>query len=393
MGAMGRASSRSGSSRSSGRSATSARRGQLGRRRTGHAQPARNRRSRNHVSWSRRLGIVGALLLAGVSVVFAGQALQSPATDSPSATLPTSRPGAAATATPAQPALLPAAPRLEPPAEEVVSVAEVDIAGRLAEELPRDGRYRLRIYVNGELVRDRRLPRRDAFTLPAVPLAEGANSITIAVSGPAGESLHSAPIEIELDSEPPPVRLSEPQAGVVYAAETTVRGTSEPGATLTVSNRASRASATLVVPDDGRFEVGLALAQGRNDILVEARDRAGNTNRASVAVERRDGQASVRLSLTRRSIGLAALPATMTIRVRVLDQAGQPVDGAEVTLTFSPPGLPTITHVDTSRDGAVTWAGVRIARDGAQRGQGLVAVLVVMPDGTSLQESEFFTIE
>jgi hypothetical protein len=400
MGGMGRASSRSGSSRSSSRPAAgsrgtggSRRGGQGTRRRTGQAQPARGRRSRGHVSWARRIGIVGALLLAGVSVVFAGQALQPPAADRSPDAAATGRPAGAATATPTAPAILPVAPTLDQPAADLVTTAEVVISGRLTEDLPRDGRYRLRLYINGELVRDRRLPRRNAFTLPAVPLSEGDNSITAAVTGPAGESLHSAPIAIELDTQAPPVTLSEPAAGVVYTPETVVRGRSEPGVTLSVSNRSNRAGATLVVADDGAFEVALALAAGRNDILVEARDRAGNASRASVTVERRDGRAAVSLSLTRRTIALAALPAMMTIRARIVDPAGQPVDGAEVTFTFSPPGLPTSTHVDTSRAGMVTWAGVRIGRDGAQRGQGLVAVLVVMPDGTTLQESEFFTIE
>ncbi|HVM31487.1 MAG TPA: Ig-like domain-containing protein [Candidatus Limnocylindrales bacterium] len=328
-----------------------------------------------------------------MSVVLAGQAFQPATSDGVPGTAASSRPSTVTAGHSPVGGSLPAAPRLDEPPVGLVTVDNLEVSGRLVEDLPRDAGYRLRLYVNGELVRDRRLPRRRAFTFPEVPLREGPNAITAAIAGPAGESLHSPAIEVELDTQPPALQLAEPAPGVVYAEDVIVRGTSEAGATVSASNRANRAAATLAIEDDGQFEARLPLVIGSNDIVVEARDRAGNAQRATVTVERMDGRAGVSLSLTRRSIALTALPATMTIRARVLDPTGQPVDDAEVTLTISPPGLPTQTHVEISREGNVTWAGVRIARDGAQRGQGLVTVLVVMPDGTTLQGSEFFTIQ
>jgi hypothetical protein len=397
---MGRSSNRSGQSRNTGRGAATGRSTRPGtgrspasnRRRTGHAKRASGGREAARVSWSRRIGIIGALLLAGASVVFAGQALQSPEQTAGPGSSPINQPGGATAGQTSAPTLA-QAPTLDQPAPALVTAGEIDVSGRLNEELPRDGSYRLRIYVNGELVRDRRLPRRQAFNIPAVPLTEGHNEITASVAGAVGESLHSGPIEVELDTTPPLINVLEPLAGEIYASETVVRGTSEAGATLSVSNRTNRAGATLVVPPDGTFEVGLALAAGHNEIVLEARDRAGNTDTTSFSLERREGQASVRLSLSRPTIALESLPAAITIRARVLDAAGGPVDGAEVTLSLSPPGLPTVTHVATSQAGSVIWTGVRIARDGAQPGQGLATVLAVLPDGTTLQASEFFTVE
>jgi hypothetical protein len=397
--AMGRTAGRAGQSRGSSRTGgATRRRAGSSSRGSGHARPARApaRRRGARVSWPRRLGLVGALLLLGASVVFAGQALQP---QDPPATPIGGRPTDGAEPSPRstpiateRPAFLPGAPVLRPVAATLVTVDEIELSGELIEDLPRDGRYRLRVYINGELVRDRRLPRRDAFTLPPVAINEGRNEISLAINGPAGESLHSAPVLVVRDTTPPVVTVLEPAGDPIYASATQIRGTSEPGATLQLTNRANRASASLVVGDDGRFESGLALAMGTNEIVLEARDAAGNVGRATLVVERRDGSTSATLSLSRNQFALTGLPATFTVRGRLLDPAGLPIDDAEVTFSVSPPGLPTQTYVGTTSGGVVTWSGVRISRD-AQAGQGLVTMLVVLPDGATIQASDFFTIE
>jgi hypothetical protein len=390
---MGRSPGRSAQARGGDRDRGGAQRqGRTTRRNPGQAQPARGgRRPAPRFGWSRRLGLAAALVLLGVSVVLAGHALAPPDEPGRSATPVAASPGESP---PSVPDVLPVAPELLAPETALTAEPGIELRGRLNEDLPRDGRYRLRIYVNGELALDRRLPRRQNFSVARVPLSEGANSITAAIAGPLGESLHSAPVAIELDSTPPGLGLQEPPSGaVVYGEAVVVRGNSEAGASLTLANRATGWQSPVEVGADGRFEATVALAVGVNDVRAEARDAAGNVTRANLSVERRDGSPSVTLTLSRDRLALAELPTTISLRARVLDPAGLPVDGADVTLSISPPGLPTFTHHAATSAGTVTWSAIRLSRDGAQRGEGLVTVMVVLPDGTTIQQSAFFTID
>jgi hypothetical protein len=329
--------------------------------------------------------VVGALVLAGVSVVFASQALGpggAPGT-TPRASLPT-----AATAT--LPPALAAAPEISHPEATLTARPSVMLTGRLVEELPRDA-YRLRVYVNGELQRERRLPRRQEFELE-VGLDEGANSITLAVAGPAGEGLHSAPVEITRDSLPPAIASLEPASGTTIFDDVVVlRGTSEPGATLRVTNTATGTTSSSVIGDDGALEMAVNLAIGSNSIALEARDAAGNSATADLVFERREGEPTVELSLSRTSMTLAGLPTSMTLVAHVLDAAGAPVEGAEVVFSLSPPGMPTLTFDATTQAGVARWSSVRIS-DAATAGQGLATVLVTLPDGGTLTSSAYFTI-
>ena len=324
--------------------------------------------------------------MVGASVVLAGQALSPIGPDGPTGSGdPTGRP----TRSPA----LPQAPLLLLPALTLTTEPLAEVSGRFVEELPRDAGYRLRVYVNGELLRARRLPRRDEFTLDNVPLTEGVNSITLAVSGPSGESLHSAPVEIELDSTVPPIDLLQPSAGeAIYAPIASLRGTSEAGATLTVTNESTQQARSLVVPTSGAFEISVDLLGGFNPLRLDARDAAGNESHARLTVERREGSPSVRLRLARTALNAAALPTTVWLEAEVRDASGAPIDGAEVVFSLSPPGLPTFTYNATTLNGVARWPSVRISGE-AQVGQGLATVLVTLSSGETLSASEFFTIE
>jgi len=382
---MGRTADRRSSSRGTRRPAAA-----RGSARTGRGQARRSgtRSPTARVSWGRRLGIAFALLVVGASVVFASQALSptGPA-DGPAGS------GGQSSAPTRSPTTLPLAPLLLLPPTTLTTEPTTSLNGRFVEQLPRDGSYRLRIYLNGELLRDRRLPRRDEFTIDDVALAEGRNSFTLAVAGPAGESLHSAPIEIELDSTAPQISLLSPSGGqTVYAPATALRGTSEPGATLRVTNQATSQTASLVVADDGSFEIVIDLLNGFNELLLDARDAAGNEAHARLTVERREGAPSVRLRLSRTSLDAAALPTTIWLEAEVSDASGAPIDGAEVVFSLSPPGLPTTTYIATTLGGVARWPSVRISDD-AQQGQGLATVMVTLLDGETLTASEFFTIE
>lgn len=376
---MGRAADRR-SSRGTGRRAVTptARRGARPQsRRRQPSQPAR-------IGWSRRLGIAAALLVAGVSVVFASQAM------GPGGPAATPR-DPAATPTPTPAPVLAAAPELLPPSATLTNEPSITLDARLLEDLPRD-EFRLRVYVNGDLERERRLPRRQQFSL-AVALVEGPNSITLAVSGAGGESLHSAPVEVTRDSRAPAISGLEPASGTtVYAERATLRGTTEPGATLRVLNQATGSASTRVVGEDGAIEVAVDLVLGANELVLETRDAAGNEARAAVSLERREGAPTVELTLSRTSLTLAGLPTSISLRADVLEAGGAPVDGAEVTFSLSPPGVPTLTYNATTVAGVARWPSVRIS-DAATAGDGLATVLVTLPDGETLTTSVYFSIE
>ena len=328
-------------------------------------------------------------------MVLAGQALRpgdrlDP--DAPPVASPSGGPaGSSSSPRPTPAAGLAAAPEVLPPETTLTNQPTVTLSGRLAEDPARDAR-RLRVYVNGELQHGRRLPRSRQFTFE-VALTEGLNSITLAIKGPAGESLHSTPVEIVLDSTPPAISNLEPASGAtVYADSVTLRGTSEPGATLRVSSQTNGSSSAVAVPAEGAFEVPVSLVPGANEIQLETRDAAGNSARAGLSIERREGQASVRLDLSRSTIALSELPVSVSLRADVRDAAGQAVDGAEVVFSLSPPGLPTLTYNATTSTGTARWTSVRIA-DWASAGEGLATVFVTLPDGQTLTASEYFAIE
>jgi hypothetical protein len=355
-------------------------------RRAGQAQARRPKRTASaHLGWARRIGVAFALLVGGVSVVFAGQALVPAGPGQAGAGSP-----AATTSTPAR---LPLAPQLAQPAVTLTSEPAISLSGRLLEELPRDAGYRLRVYLNGTLVRDRRLPRRDEFTLDELTLTEGANSITAAVAGPAGEGLHSGPVQIVLDSTPPSISLLEPAAGeTVYLPSIVLRGTSEAGASLRLTNQATGRILGGEVGVHGTFALTIELLTGFNELRLETRDRAGNQAQASLTIERRLGEPSVRLSMSRTALVAAALPTAVSLSVEVRDESGAPIDGAEVVFSLSPPGLPTITYSVITVAGLARWDAVRISTD-AQTGQGLATVLVTLEGGETLTDSVLFTIE
>jgi hypothetical protein len=338
--------------------------------------------------------MVLALLILGTSIVLAGQALQSPA-DGPLGSTPRPGDNPQPGSTPAIGAMpVPSAPVLNPPEQALVTSASVELTGTLPEGLLRDGSHRLRIYVNGELVRERRLPRRDAFKVDSVPLRQGENAVQAAIVGPGGESLHSSPVAVTRDDVAPIIRLMEPRDGVTVHSDTQLlRGRSEAGAALEITNRATSQAWEATADDDGRFEVALSLALGRNRIAVHARDVAGNRSRASIDVVREEGAAAVNLSLSRDTLAMEALPTALNLTARITDELGAAVDGAEVTFSISPPGQSTTTFRTTSSNGVAVWRAVRVPREGTSSGPGFATVLVALPSGRTLQGSARFTVQ
>ena len=269
----------------------------------------------------------------------------------------------------------------------------MDVSGTLPRGLPRDGSLALRVYVNGALERERRLPQTDAFVVRAVELEQGENQIVAALHGPAGEGDRSGPLVVTRDDVAPRVRLDEPRQGAtVLDDEVTLRGTTEPGVLLTVTNTTNSREVSTTADADGSFETSIGVDTGANALTVTAVDAAGNRRREELTVTAGESNAQLDLTLSDEALSLSALPATITLSASVTNEGGMPVHGADVTFSLSQPGQPTVTYRTTSRNGTATWRNVRLPREGALAGQGFATVLVVLPTGATLQESATFSV-
>ena len=351
------------------------------RRTSGSARP------RARFGWSRRLGVALAVLVVGASAVVAGQLLERDAMPPVD--------GAVTASDVPNDGPPPPAPTLLQPAATLVTAAQIDIEVALPAELlsPRTDGYRLRIYVNDELVRERRLPDESPAQVREIPLESGQNRIAAAVVAQSGgESLHSAALLVTRDDLPPVIHVVTPGDGErVFLEELPIRGRTEPDAQITLTNAATGEELEVSAGSDGRFEAVVVLATGRNTLSLRARDAAGNRSRASISVLRARSAASVTLEVRPDSIRLDDLPRTLSLLAAVNGVDGRTVDGAEVTFSMSVPGQSTMTYTTTSEAGRAAWYGLRVPRDGALTGSGLATVLVVLggdqADGLDLSAS------
>jgi hypothetical protein len=349
------------------------------------------------LGWSRRIGIVIALLALGGTVVLAGgfgtRGAPQPVAVSASprrtlAATPTLRiTDAPAAATPH------GAPSIAKPATEVTTDATWDARVTLTTAgIPRN-QLTLRIYRNDTMALE--VPVRAGRTMLVrdIPLEQGLNAISAAFVASGGEGPRSAGVSLTLDDIPPEIALSDPvDHAVINAPLVTLRGQTEPEATVTVQNLSSGARLSTATADaQGRFQVGIGLTPGGNDLEITARDKAGNTARAARSITRGAGVADVQLSMTRTSFRVRSLPATFDVTLLVTDASGLAVDRAPVTFSLSPPGLPTSTFQATTELGHAAWLAVTLP-EGLQVGSGFVTARVTLPDGATLQQTTTFTV-
>lgn len=85
---------------------------------------------------------------------------------------------------------------------------------------------------------------------------------------------------VVVDTRPPWFDIAQPaDGGLVNSSRVMVRGTVEPGATVRVDGQPAAVAG-------GAFEAEAHLEEGPNELVVEARDRAGNVGRATLTVAR-----------------------------------------------------------------------------------------------------------
>jgi hypothetical protein len=331
------------------------------------------------VSWGRRIGIVGGLLLAAVSVVFAAEQFDG-RKSTPVAT----------TAAPNNVAVMPA-PVLDPP-DSPTGASSIRVRGHVGAVVDASASFRVRVYVNNRFKRDTKLqPGDDQFTVGDVPLIEGTNTITATVSSGEYETAASAPVTVERDATPPALKITSPRTDTVYGDTLLLSGTTDAGAQLELVNRTNSARAEATATSGGEFSLSLRLAMGNNVLALGSVDAAGNATHRNLTIQRALSKAAVTVELSRETYDLANLPATISMAAHVLGPDGQPADGATVTFSISPPGQTTVTRQAETVNGVATWANYPLLLSGAQAGSGLVTVLAKLDDGESLAGSAVFS--
>jgi hypothetical protein len=322
----------------------------------------------------------GSIVLAGSQVFEPNRARTSPDPGSGSDV------GGLAVSTPTpRPTTLLLSPTLDPPAG-VLRTRRWTATGTVpAPYVGRRG-FRIRVFRNGRPAGQQRVGRDARFVIEDVALRRGRNRLTARVVAADGQSLDSTAVLVVVDDVPPRILIRQPPPGVVINAATAhVVGEAEDGARLTIANATGGHTTTAVASEKGRFEADVRLAAGPNDLRIRAVDVAGNTATRNLRITRGEGAAKATLTLSRQRFRVEALPATLSVTVRVLDADGRLVDRAPVTFSISPPGLPTTTYRTVTDHGAASWPDIHLPADGAVTGEGLVTVLVELAEGGVIQ--------
>jgi hypothetical protein len=214
----------------------------------------------------------------------------------------------------------------------------------------------------------------------------------VSITGPGGESDHSAVVRYVFDDAPPKITVTSPKNNaVINAKAVTIKGKTQARTTLLARNDANGSSVAGTAESDGTFTLSVALATGVNTITVTGTDPAGNTSQASVTVKRGTGKLAVALTASTYTIKHSKLPEPVTLTAAVSDPDGHALVGAGVTFTLSMPGIPTVS-IDgtTGSDGTATFKTT--VPKGADVGQGSATVLVTTTDYGSAQDYTVITI-
>lgn len=229
-----------------------------------------------------------------------------------------------------------------------------------------------------------------------VILGPGETSLTAALYGPGGPGPRSAPVRVIQDLDAPTLRITAPETGARTVDDSViVSGTSEPGASVTISNEANGSRREGAVSPAGTFEERVPLEMGRNRITVTSVKAAGTKREAVVVVIMEDGRPTIKLSITPRSVARSQLPRQVKVGVEVLDPAGEPLQDAAVSFYLAGPGwVPEDLEAQTDADGRATWqVDVVAAGPGSGESEPIVTVEVVAPDGQRNEERRTISIE
>ncbi|HET9681613.1 MAG TPA: Ig-like domain-containing protein, partial [Candidatus Limnocylindrales bacterium] len=183
-----------------------------------------------------------------------------------------------------------------------------------------------------------------------VELTKGRNDFSATIVKDGAESAEAPVVTITLDQDPPKVTISSPKDGAsINASTVTITGTTQAGTVLLAHNAANGLTTNTTADANGKFSLTLPVAQGSNEIDIQATDPAGNQTTATLTVKQGAGNIHANLTSSLYKISVSAdAGRSIQLRVLVTDPDGAPLPGATATFTLQIPGLGPITSTETT---------------------------------------------
>jgi hypothetical protein len=306
--------------------------------------------------------------------------------------------GAAPTESPAPSAVpLPDAPSFALPGTSYTSEETVDLSGSVPASVT--GRTGYTVVVSGGLkgqdpvdLAEVTVGETTVFSIEKVPLRIGVNVLTARISGPAGDSPASEPIYVAVDLKPPPIAITSPDEGATVNGTTvTILGKTQGRSDLIARNETTGQSISAAAEVNGTFKIKIGIRDGKNAIVIQATDPAGNSATQTLQVTKGKGALEAKIAASARTVSKSDLPQDILFTVTVTDPNGDRLPGALVTFSVSVPGIPTLTKdVKTGSDGRATYK-VTLPK-GATAGGALATALVATDQYGDTSAKLTFTI-
>jgi Glucodextranase, domain B len=342
--------------------------------------------------WVFRIALLAAILALGAGVLYVGARGFGVVVGGVGSTLNGFVQGVTATPSPspvAQEASL--APKLDQPSEPYTSQATVDLVVTVPSSLIGSANHRIRLYLalpgqDATPIKDVPIADTAKTVIPGIELTDGINDFSVSITGPGGESDHSAVVRYIFDDTPPKITITSPKNNaIVNGKAVTIKGKTQARTTLLARNDASGSSVAGTAESDGTFSLSVAIAAGLNKITITGTDPAGNTTQSVLNIKRGTGKLAVALTSSIYNIKRSRLPEPVTLIATVTNPDGQALAGADVTFTLSIPGIPTVSiDAKTGSDGKARFKTT--VPKGADLGQGSATVLVTTKDFGSAQD-------
>lgn len=271
-------------------------------------------------------------------------------------------------------------PRIAAPAKPYTNVATTELTVSVPTEVVGDSHAKVRIYLALEGLQpapviDVPVGTTSRMTIP-FDLTPGRNDISATLFRGDEESDQSPIVTYFLDQEPPKITVSSPKNGAaIDTFEVTVKGSTQAGTSLVALNDGNGTSIASVAGKDGKFEFGMVLAPGTNQITITGTDPAGNVGESKLKILQGSKEMRVRLTASSYRISISKHPASIQLVVIVTDPSGNPLAGASAFFTLQIPGLGPISNsLTTGSDGSAVFTTPLVGK--LAKGGGLGTVLV-----------------
>ena len=305
---------------------------------------------------------------------------------------------AVASAPPTAPPPTSDAPVIVPPAEAYTNDDTVDVTVTVPTSVVGDAQSSLRLWVavgdnEPTLLAEQAVGQTSQQLIPNVELSKGRNAFQASIMGAGGESERSAVVTWVLDTSKPKLTIISPKDGSSTAKNTiTIKGKTQARSSVRVRNDENGATTTVDANKDGLFEARIAIAAGKNAILITTTDPAGNPNEANLTIRKGSGKTTARLTASAYHFKTKKLPKSVTFTVVVTDPDGDPIGDAVALFTVSVPGLEAIVSSEIKVNDNGTARFTTSIPKGAMPGSGLATVLVNTDDFGNVTDRQVLTV-